>query len=31
MIDKMESRVTALETLLKEDQASKDATHEKPI
>jgi len=31
MIDRMESRVTALETLLKEDQASKDATHEKPI
>jgi len=31
MIDRMESRVTALETLLKEDQASKDATHEKAI
>jgi len=29
MIERMESRVTALETLLKEDQASKDATHEK--
>jgi phage shock protein B len=29
MIDRMESRITALETLLKEDQASKDTTHEK--
>ena len=28
MIDKMESRVTALETLLKEEQANKAVTHE---
>ena len=28
MIEKMESRVTALETLLKEEQANKAVTHE---
>jgi phage shock protein B len=28
MIDKMENRVTALETLLKEEQANKAVTHE---
>lgn len=29
MIEKMEGRVTALETLLKEDQANREVTHEK--
>lgn len=29
MIEKLEGRVTALETLLKEDQANKEVTHEK--
>jgi phage shock protein B len=29
MIEKMESRITVLETLLKDDQASREATHEK--
>jgi phage shock protein B len=28
-IEKMESRVTALETLLKEDQANREVSHEK--
>jgi hypothetical protein len=28
MVDKMESRVTALETLLKEEQTNKAASHE---
>lgn len=29
MIEKMESRITVLETLLKDDQTSREATHEK--
>jgi hypothetical protein len=29
MIEKMESRIGVLETLLKEDQANKEVTHEK--
>jgi hypothetical protein len=29
MIEKMESRIGVLETLLKEDQATKEVTHEK--
>jgi hypothetical protein len=29
MIDKMESRIGVLETLLKEDQANREVTHEK--
>jgi phage shock protein B len=29
MIEKMEGRITVLETLLQEDQASRGATHEK--
>jgi len=29
MIEKMEGRVTALETLLKEDQTNREVTHEK--
>ena len=29
MIEKMEGRITVLETLLKDDQASREVTHEK--
>jgi phage shock protein B len=29
MIEKMESRISVLETLLKEDQANREVTHEK--
>jgi len=29
MVEKMEGRITVLETLLKEDQASREVTHDK--